>query len=136
MNSRASPPGGIAVPLAVTLAVQTLVAFAVYCAPVMAPVAGPALGFSPSAVGYYIAATYFGSMLSSAAAGGWVARFGPIRVSQVGLALCLAGLALASSAWPPAVLLGGFVVGLGYGPTTPASSVFAKSEQRPSTFSG
>jgi len=63
----------VALPLAVTLAVQTLVAFAVYCAPVMAPVAGPALGYSPSAVGYYIAATYFGSMLSSAAAGGVLA---------------------------------------------------------------
>ncbi len=113
----------VALPLAVTLAVQTLVAFAVYCAPVMAPVAGPALGVSASAVGYYIAATYFGSMISSAAAGGWVARFGPIRASQAGLALCFAGLCLAASAWPPLVLAGGFVVGLGYGPTTPASSV-------------
>jgi len=125
----------IALPLAVTLAVQTLVAFAVYCAPVMAPVAGPALGFSPSAVGYYIAATYFGSMISSAAAGGWVARFGPIRASQAGLALCLAGLALAASAWPPLVLLGGFVVGLGYGPTTPASSVILVRAAPPAIFS-
>ena len=125
----------VALPLAVTLAVQTLVAFAVYCAPVMAPVAGPALGYSPSAVGYYIAATYFGSMISSAAAGGWVARFGPIRASQAGLALCLAGLGLAASASPPLVLLGGFVVGLGYGPTTPASSVILACAAPPSTFS-
>jgi hypothetical protein len=50
----------------------------------MAPVAGPALGVSPAAVGYYIAIAYLGSMLGSAAAGGWVARFGPIRVSQAG----------------------------------------------------
>jgi len=113
----------VALPLAVTLAVQTLVAFAVYCAPVMAPVAGPALGFAPSAVGYYIAVTYCGSMIGSAAAGGWVARFGPIRVSQAGLVLALCGLALAATASPPLVMLGGFVVGLGYGPTTPASSV-------------
>ncbi|MBC7803211.1 MAG: MFS transporter, partial [Candidatus Parcubacteria bacterium] len=91
----------VAQPLAITLAIQTLVAFAVYCAPVMAPVAGPALGFAPSAVGYYIAATYFGCMLGSAAgggraqlaAGGWVARFGPIRVSQAGLVLAFCGLA-------------------------------------------
>jgi len=110
------------VSLAITFAIQTFVAFAVYCAPVMAPVAGPALGFSPAAVGYYIAGSYLGSMLGSAAAGGWIARFGPIRVSQAGLALCCAGLALAASAWPPLVMLGGFVVGLGYGPTTPASS--------------
>lgn len=126
---------GIALPLAVTLAVQTLVALAVYCAPVMAPVAGPSLGFSPSAVGYYIAATYLGSMLSSAAAGGWVARFGPIRASQAGLVLCLAGLGLAATAWPPMVLLGGFVVGLGYGPTTPASSVILVRAAPPSMFS-
>lgn len=128
-------PGGIALPLTVTLAVQTLVALAVYCAPVMAPVAGPALGFSPAAVGYYIAATYFGSMIGSAAAGGWVARFGPIRVSQAGLALCLCGLALAASAWPPLVMLGGFVVGLGYGPTTPASSVILVRAAPPGLFS-
>jgi MFS family permease len=112
----------IAFPLAITFAIQTLVALAVYSAPVMAPVAGPALGFSPAAVGYYIAGSYFGSMIGSAAAGGWVARFGPIRVSQAALALCCCGLALAASAVPLLVMLGGFIVGLGYGPTTPASS--------------
>ncbi|HLX80555.1 MAG TPA: MFS transporter [Burkholderiales bacterium] len=114
--------GNVALPLLITFAIQTLVAFAVYSAPVMAPVAGPALGFSPAAVGYYIAASYLGSMIGSAAAGGWVARFGPIRVSQAALALCLCGLVLAASASPLLVMLGGFVVGLGYGPTTPASS--------------
>jgi MFS family permease len=112
----------VPISLAITFAIQTMVAFAVYCAPVMAPVAGPALGVSAATVGYYIAASYLGSMLGSAAAGGWVARFGPIRVSQAGLALCFCGLALAASGWPPVVMLGGFIVGLGYGPTTPASS--------------
>ena len=101
----------------------------------MAPVAGPALGVSPAAVGYYIAIAYFGSMLGSAAAGGWVARFGPIRVSQVGLLLCLAGLALASSGVAPLVLAGAFVVGLGYGPTTPASSVILVRAAPPALFS-
>ncbi|HTP60665.1 MAG TPA: MFS transporter [Burkholderiales bacterium] len=113
---------GIAFPLAVTFAIQTLVAFAVYSAPVMAPVAGPALGFSAAAVGYYIAGSYFGSMIGSAAAGGWVARFGPIRVSQAALTLCFCGLCLAASGYPALVLLGGLVIGLGYGQTTPASS--------------
>jgi len=113
---------GIAVPLAITFAIQTLVAFAVYSAPVMAPVAGPALGYPASVVGYYIAGSYFGSMIGSAAAGGWVARFGPIRVSQIALALCFGGLCLAASGVPALVMLGGLIVGLGYGPTTPASS--------------
>ncbi len=101
----------------------------------MAPVAGPALGVSPAAVGYYIAMAYLGSMLGSAAAGGWVARFGPIRVSQVALLFCLAGLSLAASGRPPLVLLGAFVVGLGYGPTTPASSVILVRAAPPAMFS-
>lgn len=133
----AEPPTlpGIALPLAVTLAVQTLVAFAIYSAPVAAPVATRDLGVPSAAVGYYIAIAYAGSMLGSAAAGGWVARFGPIRVSQAGLVLCLAGLALAASGWAPLVLLGAFVCGLGYGPTTPASSVILVRAAPPSMFS-
>ena len=122
-------------PVSVTFAVQTLVAFAIYSAPVMAPVAGPALGVSPAAVGYYIAIAYLGSMIGSAAAGGWVARFGPIRVSQAGLFLCCAGLSLAASARPALVLFGAFVVGLGYGPTTPASSVILVRAAPPALFS-
>jgi len=112
----------VALPLAVTLAVQTLVALAVYCTPVMAPVAAPALGVAPSAIGYFIAMVYFGSMLGSVTSGGWVARFGPIRVSQIGLALSFIGLALGALAWLPLVALGAVVIGLGYGPATPASS--------------
>jgi MFS family permease len=112
----------LVLPVATTLAVQTLVAVAVYCAPVMAPVVGPALGVPAAYVGYYIAVVYLGSMIGSVTGGGWVARFGAIRVSQLGLALCLAGLALGASGIVPLVLLGGLFVGLGYGPTTPASS--------------
>lgn len=112
----------LVVPVTVTFAVQALVAMAVYSAPVMAPVAGPALGVPAAHVGYYIAVVYLGSMIGSITGGGWVARFGPIRVSQIGLGLCLIGLALGASAFVPLVLLGGLCVGLGYGPSTPASS--------------
>jgi MFS family permease len=128
-------PTGVAPALAVTLAVQTLAAFAVYCAPVLAPLAAPALGVAPSAVGYYIAATYAGSMIGSAAAGGWVARFGPIRVSQAGLALGFAGLALDAGALLPLAIMGGLIVGLGYGPATPASSVILIRTAPPSMVS-
>ena len=120
--SHAPGLGTVALPVAATFGIQTLVAFAMYSAPVMAPVAALAFDVSPAAVGYFIAFAYLGSMLGSVTAGGWVARFGPIRVSQVGLLLCLAGLALGATAVLPLVMLGGFVIGLGYGPTTPASS--------------
>lgn len=94
-----------------------------YCAPVMAPAAAPSLGVSAAAVGYFVTLAYLGSMIGTVTAGGWVARFGPIRVSQVGLVLCGCGLAVAASGVLPAVLAGALLVGLGYGPATPASSV-------------
>jgi MFS family permease len=127
--------GGVGLPLAVTLAVQTFVAVAMYSPPVMAPVAAPELGVAPSAIGYFVATAYLGSMIGSSAAGGWVARAGPVRVSQVGLALCLVGLALGASAWLPLALAGAFPIGLGYGPTTPASSVMLVRTAPPSLFS-
>lgn len=112
----------IALPLGATLAIQTLVSTTMYCAPVMAPAAAPLLGVSPAAVGYFVTVAYLGSMIGTVSAGSWVARFGPIRVSQLGLVLCGCGLAVAASGAPPAVLVGALLIGLGYGPATPASS--------------
>jgi MFS family permease len=74
-------------------------------------------------VGYFVTAAYLGSMIGTVTAGGWVARFGPIRVSQAGMLLCGCGLAVAASGSGAAVLAGAVLIGLGYGPATPASSV-------------
>lgn len=94
-----------------------------YCAPVMAPAAAPLLGVSPAAIAYFVTVAYLGAMTGSAGAGAWVARFGPIRACQIGLGLCACGLALAATGTLPAVLAGALLIGLGYGPTNPASSV-------------
>ncbi len=94
-----------------------------YCAPVLAPAAAPLLGVAPATVGYFVTAAYLGSMIGTVTAGGWVARFGPIRVSQAGMLLCGCGLAVAASGSGAAVLAGAVLIGLGYGPATPASSV-------------
>ncbi len=93
--------------------------------PVLAPVATREIGVPAPAIGYFIAVAYVGSMLGSAAAGGWAARFGPIRVSQAGLALCLAGLALAASGWAPLMLLGAscVVLAAALAPVRPRSDV-------------
>ena len=106
-----------------------------YCAPVMAPVAAPLLGVSPAAIGYFVTTAYLGSMIGTATAGGWVERFGPIRVSQAGMLLCGCGLAIAASGTLPAVLLGALLVGLGYGPATPASSVILARTAPPGMLS-
>ena len=90
--------------------------------PVMAPVAAPAMGVSPTYTGLYLSIVYIGAVLSSLAAGSAVKRFGAIRVSQFGLLLCAAGLALCAVPSLPVVALGALLIGCGYGPITPASS--------------
>lgn len=119
---RTAHPPGPWLSLAITLAVQALVSMALLTLPVMAPVAAPALGVSPALVGVYVALVYAGAMGASLAAGAGVARLGAIRVSQLGLLLCAAGLALCAlpSLW--ACAAGAVLIGLGYGPITPASS--------------
>jgi MFS family permease len=109
-------------PLIATLFIQAMVSMALLTLPVMAPVAAKDLAVSPALVGVYIAITYAGAMFSSLTSGTSVTRFGPIRVSQLGLILCALGLCLCAVPWLPATGLGALLIGLGYGPITPASS--------------
>ena len=109
-------------PLLVTLAIQALVSMAVLTMPVMTPVVAQALGVSTTLIGGFVAIMFAGAIVASLSAGSAVARFGAIRVSQAGLLICAAGLALCAWASFPAVVLGAFLIGLGYGPITPASS--------------
>jgi MFS family permease len=109
-------------PLLATLFIQAMVAMALLTLPVMAPVAAKDLGVSPALVGFYVSITYAGAMFASLTSGTTVSRFGPIRVSQLGLLLCALGLLLCASPWLPFVALGALLIGLGYGPITPASS--------------
>jgi MFS family permease len=109
-------------PLAVTLTIQAMVSMALLALPVMAPVVARALGVPTTYAGLYVAVVYAGAMAASLAAGAAVAHFGAIRVSQAGLLLCAAGLALCAVPSVPAIALGAFLIGLGYGPITPASS--------------
>ena len=109
-------------PLAITLSIQAMVSMALLTLPVMAPVVAESLGVSTAYVGLYIAVVYVGAMFASLAAGAGVARFGAIRVSQFGLLLCGGGLALCAIPSVPSLALGALLIGLGYGPITPASS--------------
>jgi MFS family permease len=109
-------------PLLLTLVIQAMVAMALLTLPVMAPVVAEAMKVSPALVGLYVSVTYAGAMVSALMGGATVARLGAIRVSQWGLLLCAAGLMLCAVPWLPAMVLGAVLIGLGYGPITPASS--------------
>lgn len=108
--------------LAATLMVQSLAAMALLTLPVVAPSVAESLGISAAYVGLYIALAYAGAMTASLLAGGAVRRYGAIRASQIGLLLCGAGVALCTIESSVAMAVGAVLIGMGYGPITPASS--------------
>ena len=114
------------VALAATLAIQIYTSLAATATSVLAPEIAPDFGVSPKLVGVFVGLVYVGSMAASLASGGVIGRFGAIRVSQVCVLLCAAGLALLPFAAPWQALalaaIAPVVIGLGYGPITPASS--------------
>jgi MFS family permease len=104
------------------MGVQALAAMLQQAVPVMAPVAAPALGLAKQDVGYYTALTFLGANFAAVAGGLMAARWGAVRTSQVALGTCGLALVLFGSAWLPLVLLASWLMGVGYGPATPASS--------------
>lgn len=117
------PAAGTWTVLAITLAVQAMVTMTVLTVPSMAPAMARAMAVPPSLVGVYVSVVYVGAMLTSMSAGPLVLRFGAMRVSQYGLLACAAGMGLIAL-WPtvPGAVLSALLIGLGYGPITPASS--------------
>jgi len=96
--------------------------------PVLAPAASDELHLSAGLIGLYVSLVYLGSMISSAASADLIRRVGAIRFSQYCLVMCAAGLALLTLGTTPALIASAIVLGLGYGPITPASShILAKT---------
>ena len=128
MNSEpASASSGrtAAVALSATLAIQVFTALTATATAVLAPKIAADFGVSPRLIGVFVGLLYVGSMAASLASGHFIAGRGAIRVSQVCVLLCAAGIALVAVAPPAAVYLlavAPLVIGLGYGAITPASS--------------
>ena len=125
-GARRAPPGagvGVAAAVGVAFAVQVGVSFAVFSPPVLAPAAHEAIGVSAAAVGIFTSLVYLFAATAALGSAGPVARFGAVRVSQACLLLAGAGMALAATGSMPLVLLGAALMGLGYGPVTPASAI-------------
>lgn len=117
-----------ALALVITLAIQIFAAASATAVSVLAPEIGRDLGVTPKLVGVFVGIVYAGSMVASLVSGMFVERHGAIRVSQVGVLLCAAGIltiAVGTAFAGTALLclvLAAIVIGLGYGPITPASS--------------
>ena len=124
--------------LVATTAIQVAAACAALTVPSIAPVIAARLGVPASMVGTYLSLLYAGASTAALAGGGVVLRFGAVRLSQVCLVACAVGLALTLLLGVSAGVMGlvsiavaAVVVGVGYGPITPASShVLAKTTPR------
>ena len=126
-------PGQLArVALAATLAIQIFVSFAATAAPVLAPAIAHDFGVETRWIGVFIGLVYAGAMAAAVASGGFIERYGSIRVSQACVVIAVAGVALVALTRSPLVLvLAAIVIGIGYGPITPASSQLLARTTRP-----
>ena len=138
-----APPSPAAVPsltlrratLPVTILIQSAATAAVVGPAVAAPRLLERLQLPAAALGVFVALVYLGAMFSSQLGALWVRRWGPIRASQVALLSGAVGLALLAvpSRW--AAALAAPLIGLGYGPITPASSQLLARTTDPKNFS-
>ena len=123
-----------ALALGATLAIQVYVSFAATATAVLAPAIAESIGVPASWIGAWVGLLYVGAMVASLLSGVYIARHGAIRVSQVCVVACAVGIAGVAAAGPGAIALAvvaALVMGLGYGPITPASSdVLARTAPR------
>jgi len=90
--------------------------------PVAAPAVAADLNLNPALVGVFTGIVFTGSMISQVSCGGFIIRFGPLRMSQVSLVISGSALIAIMSGVPAIFAVAAFVMGLGTAPSTPASS--------------
>jgi len=119
--------------LGVTLAIQAFTSLAATAASVLASEIGPDAGLNPALIGVFVGMLYVGAMFASLASGGFIERYGPIRISQACTVICAIGLALVTGpTW--ALMIAPLIIGIGYGPITPASSHLLSRTASPTTM--
>lgn len=90
--------------------------------PVMAGAVAQAHGLRPELAGLYIGIVYGGVFLGNLFCARPIARFGPLRLSLVCVVGTACGLVLFALAGRIGLVLGAILMGLFYGPLTPASA--------------
>jgi MFS family permease len=108
--------------LLLTFFPQCVVSMLSMTPPVMASYIALSLGLSPKIAGIYVGLVYAGATLSSSFSASLITRLGPLRTSCACVVTAGAGLALLAIPHLAASLLATAIIGLSYGPLTPASS--------------
>ena len=90
--------------------------------PVAAPAVAASLGLNPALVGVFTGCMFFASTISQFSCGGFIIRFGPLRMSQISLLLTTVALLAISLGSIPLFVVAAMVLGVATAPSTPASS--------------
>ncbi|TAJ39557.1 MAG: MFS transporter, partial [Reyranella sp.] len=80
------------------------------------------LAVDPALVGVYLAIGSVAGFITTMGCGGFILRYGALRMTQVGMLGLGLGLAVTTMGWLPLFALGAFVGGLGQALSTPSSS--------------
>ena len=108
--------------LLVTIFPQAVVSMIAMTPPVMANEIAGSLGLSPKIAGFYVGLVYVGAIASSSFTASLITRWGPLRSSFACVVAGGASLALFALSNAVAAFVATLLIGLAYGPLTPASS--------------
>lgn len=104
------------------VAVQMATAFLSRIPPTIAPILAAERGWSDSVVGYLASLNTLGSILFLALGAPYLRALGSVRALQAGLMIGILGLALFLPSWTIAACLASLLIGVGYGPSSPAGN--------------
>ncbi|PIW27405.1 MAG: hypothetical protein COW30_10550 [Rhodospirillales bacterium CG15_BIG_FIL_POST_REV_8_21_14_020_66_15] len=108
--------------LASTWAVQVVGTAAVFGVPVLAPVIAPEMGVDPTLVGVYVAVAYLTGQVTGLMSGGFMDRYGALRISQVSCVFAALGIVMLFPALVWLAPVAALLMGTCYGPLNPTSS--------------
>ena len=114
-------PQGIG-PTLVMMLTMAVGSSAILAVAVSAPDSAPDIGVRASYVGIFTGFVYFVAMFSGSFCPGFIAKYGPIRVSQFTVLIAILGLLAFTLASPAATILCAILLGIAYGPMNPASA--------------
>ncbi|MEN2979735.1 MFS transporter [Tistrella bauzanensis] len=108
-------------PLLVTLIAHTVLSLSAASVPVLMPTIAGA--DAAVLIGIFTAVVYATAAATSLCLSHLIPRLGPVRTLQLALLACTAGMLVCQIGTAPALIGGAVLVGLAYGPVTPAGSL-------------
>jgi MFS family permease len=121
MKDETQEPSWITALIAMVL-VQMATAFMTRVTPTIAPAMARDMQWSDAIIGYLASVTTVGSIAFLVMGAPLLRRLGSVRALQAGLCLSVLGLVFLLPSFWPAAAFGSFLIGLGYGPSSPAGN--------------